>query len=331
METETFKVAAVQAAPVFMDREATVKKACALIAEATLNGARLAVLPEALIPGYPDWIWNLPAGKIAMNQELYGRLLRQSVTIPSETTDRLCAAAKEAGIFVVVGVNQRNSATSGGSIFNTLLYIDDGGNILGHHQKLIPTLAERTVWAYGDPSTLQVYDTPLGRLGGLTCWENYMPLARYTLYTQGISLYVAPTYDESDTWQASMKHIAREGRTYVIGCSMAYKKEHVLDQVPELAPYYEEVDEWINSGNSLIVDPDGEVLAGPLYREEGIIYAEISGKKLLDTKWNIDVAGHYARPDVFSLSVQSSPNPIIRWNDRHHAEDDDTAPPGGDN
>ena len=330
MKSEVFKIAAVQAAPVFMDREATVEKACALIAEAAHGGARLAVLPEALIPGYPDWVWNLPAGKIAMNQGLYGRLLEQSVTIPSRTTDRLCATAKEAGIFVVVGINERNSATSGGSLFNTLLYIDDGGNILGHHQKLVPTLAERTIWAYGDPSTLQVYDTSLGILGGLTCWENYMPLARYTLYTQGISLYVAPTYDESTTWQASMRHIAREGRTYVIGCCMSCKKEDVLTGVPELAPYYEEVGEWVNSGNSLIVDPDGTVIAGPLYREEGILYAEVSGKKLRDTKWNLDVAGHYARPDVFSLWVQRSPNPIIRWNERHNAEDEDTAPPEDD-
>ena len=316
METEKFTIASIQAAPVFMDRDATVDKACRLIAEAAQNGARLAVLPEVFIPGYPDWIWNLPAGKIALNQALYGKLLEQSVTVPSEATERLCAAAKAAHIYVVVGINERNASASGGSLYNTQLFIDDEGNILGTHQKLVPTLSERTIWAFGDPSTLQLFDTPLGRLGGLTCWENYMPLARYTLYSQGINLYAAPTYDESTTWQATLRHIGREGRTYVIGCCMAYTKASVLDALPELAPYYESVGEWVNSGNSTIVDPDGTVLAGPLHQAEGILYAEVDPKKLQGTKWNLDVAGHYARPDVFSLSVQKSPNPIIHWNER---------------
>ena len=324
METETFTIASIQASPIFMDRDATVEKACRLIAEAAQNGARLAVLPEVFIPGYPDWVWNLPAGKMALNQSLYGRLLDQSVTIPSDATERLCSAAREAHIYVVVGINERNASASGGSLYNSLLYIDDEGNILGTHQKLVPTLSERTIWAYGDPSTLQLFDTPLGKLGGLICWENYMPLARYTLYTQGIALYAAPTYDESDTWQATLRHIGREGRTYVIGCCMAYRKEALLDALPELAPYYEGVGEWVNSGNSIIVDPDGTVLAGPLHQAEGILYAEVEPEKLRNTRWNLDVAGHYARPDIFSLSVQKSANPVIRWRETEPPRDDAT-------
>jgi len=315
MDSEKYKIATIQATPVFMNREATVDKACRLIKEAADNGAKLALLPEAFIPGYPDWIWMVPAGKMALNQSLYGKLLQESVTIPSEATDKLCATAKANKIFVVVGVNERNTASSGGSIFNTLLYIDDEGNILGHHQKLVPTLSERTIWAYGDPGTLKVYDTRLGVIGGLICWENYMPLARYSLYSQGISLYNAPTYDESETWQGSMKHIAREGRTYVMGCCMAYKKEDILSALPELEPYYEDVEDWVNTGNSVIVDPDGTVVAGPLLKEEGILYAEVNRKKVLDTKWNLDVAGHYARPDVFKLTVQRSSNPVISWDE----------------
>jgi nitrilase len=321
MEEEIFTVAAVQAAPVFMDRGATVEKACRLIAEAAGNGARLIVFPEAFIPAYPDWVWNLPAGKIAANRELYGKLLEASVSVPSEATERLCAAAKAAGAYVVVGIVERNSGESGNSLYNTRLYLDDTGNILGHHRKLIPTLSERTVWGYGGSGTMEVFETSLGKLGGLTCWENYMPLARYSLYAQGISLYVAPTYDESSTWQASLRHIGREGGTYVIGCCMAYRKADFLAALPELEPYYEEVGEWINSGHSMIVDPDGTILAGPLHREEGILYAEVSPGKLRETRWNLDVAGHYARPDIFSLTVKRAPTPLVRWEEAAEEEE----------
>ena len=320
-----FKVASVQAAPVFMDREATVEKACRLIAEAAGNGARLIVLPEVFIPAYPDWIWNLPAGRIAENRALYGKLLEAAVAVPSEATQRLCAAAKAAGAYVVVGINERNDAESGRSLYNSRLYINDAGTILGCHRKLVPTLSERTVWGYGGTGSMELFDTPLGKLGGLTCWENYMPLARYSLYAQGISLYVAPTYDESRTWQASLQHIGREGGTYVIGCCMAYRKADLLAALPELEPYYETAGEWINSGHSMIVDPDGTILAGPLHQQEGILYAEVHPQKLRDTRWNLDVAGHYARPDIFSLTVRRSPTPMIRW--ETEAKPDETPPP----
>ena len=328
METETFKIAAVQAAPVFMDRDATVEKACRLISEAAGNGARLVVLPEVFIPAYPDWIWNLPAGKIAENRELYGKMLEASVTVPSEATERLCSAAKAAGAYVVVGINERNSAESGRSLYNSRLYIDDAGTILGCHRKLVPTLAERTVWGYGGPGSLELFETPLGKLGGLTCWENYMPLARYSLYARGISLYVAPTYDESTTWQATLRHIGREGGAYVIGCCMAYRKADLLAALPELEPYYEAAGEWINSGHSMIVDPDGTVLAGPLHREEGILYADVSPETLRGTRWNLDVAGHYARPDIFSLTVKRTPAPMVRWETPD--EEEREAPPASE-
>jgi nitrilase len=323
MEETTFKIAAVQASPIFFDRSATVEKACQLIEEAAQNGARLIVFPEAFIPGYPDWVWNVPAGQISLNQELYGMLLEQSVTVPSKEVEILCEAAKKANAYVVMGINERNSEASDGSISNTLLYISKDGTLLGKHQKLVPTLSERTIWKYGDPGTLEVYDTDIGKLGGLICWENYMPLVRYSLYAEGINFYAAPTYDESTSWQATLRHIGKEGRVFVIGCCMAYKKEDILSQCPKLKPYYKNAGEWINSGNSMITDPNGNILAGPLHKEEGILYADADTSVLRNAKWNLDVAGHYARPDAFRLTVRKQSDPIIHIEEKEMDRDEE--------
>jgi nitrilase len=252
MTHDTFKIAAIQASPIFMDREATVDKVCNLIAEVAAKGVRLAVFPETFIPGYPDWIWFVPPGQIALNQQLYGELVDQSVTIPSPTLDKISQAARKAGIYVSIGINERNIEASGGTLFNTNLLIDKDGALIARHQKLVPTVSERTVWAYGDPSTLDVYDTEIGKISGLICHENYMPLVRYSLYGRGIEIYVAPTYDEGDTWQSTIRHIGREGRVYAIGCCMVLRKEDVLSRFPQLEPYYAEAGEWINTGNSII-------------------------------------------------------------------------------
>jgi nitrilase len=315
MGKESFRIAAVQAAPVFMDRDATVDKACSLIKEIGDNDAKLAVFPEVFIPAYPDWIWFVPPGQIVLNQQLYGELVAQAVTIPSPATDRLCQAAHDAGIYVSIGVNERNENASRGSLFNTNILISPDGNIFGRHQKLVPTVSERTVWAYGDPSTLDVYETEVGRIGGLICHENYMPLVRYSLYGRGIELYVAPTYDEGEAWQSTIRHIGREGRVYVVGCCMVLKKKDILERMPLLEKYYEEAGEWINTGNSMIADPEGNIIAGPLSKEEGILYADVNLDNIRNTKWNLDVAGHYARPDAFQLILRTAPNPIIRIKD----------------
>lgn len=318
MKKDMFTVAAVQASPVFMDLDATIEKACRLIHRSAKKGADIAVFPEAFVPGYPDWIWQVPPGDMTLNQDLYAKLLEQSVTVGCAETDRLCEAAKKAGIYVVIGVNEKNAKASGGSIYNSLLFIDPDGNIFGHHQKLIPTAPERTIWAYGDASTVGVYETDLCKVGGLICWENYMPLVRYALYAQGTELYLAPTYDEGQTWNASMRHIAKEGRCFVSGCCMVLKKEEVLKKLPELKGYYKSVGEFINKGNSVIVDPNGDLIAGPLHAQEGILLAEINLHQLRASKWNLDVAGHYARPDAFELTVRKRTAPIIR---EAHSED----------
>jgi nitrilase len=307
----TFKIAAVQATPVFLDREATIAKARELIAEAGRSGARLVVFPEAFIPAYPDWVWRIPPGQHRLLADIYAELLEQSVEIPGPTTEELSKAARQAGVYVVMGLNERNAQASNASLYNTLLYIDPEGELLGKHQKLVPTAPERMVWAQGDGSTLEVYDTSLGKLSGLICWENYMPLARYSLYAWGTQIYLAPTWDSGEPWLSTLRHIAKEGRTYVVGCCSAMRKEDIPEHLEFKAKYYSEVGEWINKGGSAIVSPDGKFVAGPLNAEEGILYAEVDPRQMRGSKWNLDVAGHYARPDVFRLSVSKGDRPMI--------------------
>ncbi len=306
-----FKVAAVQAMPVFLDRAATVEKACELIAAASHEGARLIVFPEAFIPAYPNWVWAIPPGEEEVLNELYAELLENAVTIPSETTERLCQAAKRANAYVVMGMSERNSEASGASLYNTIVYIDAQGQILGKHRKLVPTGAERLVWAQGDGSTLHVYDTPMGKIGGLICWENYMPLARYAMYAWGTQIYLAPTWDRGQIWQATLRHIAKEGRVYVIGCCIAMRKDDIPDHFAFKHKFYANADEWINVGDTAIVDPDGKFLAGPVRSKEEILYAEIDPRQMSGPKWMLDVAGHYARPDVFELIVHTDARQMI--------------------
>jgi nitrilase len=210
------KLAVVQAAPVFLNKAATVEKACAYIQQAAAAGASLVAFPESFIPAYPDWVWAVPPGEDGLLGELYAEFFEQSLEVPGPETLRLCQAAREAGVYVVLGFSERSPQISPASLYNSLLYIDPHGSILGVHRKLVPTGGERLVWAQGDGSTLQVYDTPLGKLGGLICWENYMPLARYALYAWGVQIYVAATWDRGEPWLATLRHIAREGRMYVL-------------------------------------------------------------------------------------------------------------------
>jgi len=307
----TFKIAVVQTAPVFLDRGATVAKACALIAEAGRNGAQMVVFPEAFIPTYPDWVWAIPPGQGRMMGELYAELLAQSVTVPGSATGQLGQAARQAGVYVVIGVNERNSEASNSSLYNTLLFIDAQGELMGRHRKLVPTGPERMVWAPGDGSTLDVYDTPFGRVAGLICWENYMPLARYAVYAWGAQLYLAPTWDRGEPWLSTLRHIAKEGRVYVVGCSIALRKDDIPDSFAFKAQYYADAPEWINVGDSAVVNPDGQFIAGPLHKEQGILYAEIDMGQMRGARWNLDVAGHYARPDVFQLTVRKDARPLI--------------------
>jgi len=303
--TKIVKVAAAQLSPIFLNKEKTIEKACKAILEAGENSADLIVFPEAYISGYPDWVWLIPNSKGADLNELYVKLVENAVSVPDESTRQLCKAAKEAGVNVVMGMHERNSETSNASLFNSLLFIDDKGLIIGKHRKLIPTGGERLVWSQGDGSTLRAYDTSAGKIAGLICWENFMPLARNAIYESGAQLLVAPTWDKSPNWIQSMQHIAREGGLFVISSCMALKMDDIPDSY-EFKKLYPEGREWINVGNSAIIAPNGQILAGPLEAEEGILYAEIDFDQVIKAKRMFDAVGHYARPDVFTFNVKNT-------------------------
>lgn len=311
-ESERFTVAAVQAAPVFLDRAATVAKACRLIAEAGAAGARLAVFPETFVPAYPLWVWSVPASDSRALRELYAELYAGAVEIPGPEVAVLGKAARRAGMAVAIGVNERAAEGSGSTLYNTIVYLGADGSLLGKHRKLVPTSGERLVHGQGDGSTLEVFTLPIGRVSGLVCWENYMPLARYSLYAQGVEIYVAPTWDYGEPWLSTVRHIAKEGRVYVIAACTAIRRDQVPDDVAAKARL-SDASGWLNPGDSAIVDPDGKLLAGPAHEEETILYAEVEIRRLTGARFQLDVAGHYARPDVFDLTVQRATRPFLRF------------------
>lgn len=298
---QPFLVAAVQISPAFLDRDATVDRACQAIAEAGSRGARLVVFPEAFVPGYPLWVWSIAPGQTQALRALYAELLDQAVTVPGAAVAQLCEAARGAGVYVAIGVNERNVEASGTSLYNALLFIGADGRLLGVHRKLVPTAGERLVHAQGDGSGLTAYDTALGRLGGLICWENYMPLARQALYGTGVHLYVAPTWDRGEPWLSTLRHVAKEGRVYVIGCCSAMRPADLPDRFSFKAAVPVSPTGWINPGDSVVVDPDGKVLAGPLHEQQDLLFAEVDPQRIVGSRWQLDVAGHYARPDVLDL------------------------------
>ncbi len=307
---ETVVAAAVQAAPVFLDRDATVERAVGLIEKAAGEGAGLVVFPETFVPGYPDFVWRSRPwddGPAAW----YSRLLDQSVAVPGPATELLGRAARRAGAFVCIGVNESESSSA--TLYNTLLYFGPDGALLGRHRKLMPTGGERLVWGMGDGSGLVVVETPFGRLGGLTCWENYMPLARAALYARGVDVWVAPTWDNSDVWVPTLRHIAKEGRVFVIGATFCMRGSDVPSDIPGRDELYGGDDDWLARGNSAIVDPDGELLAGPLFEEEGLVVAELDAARARRSRRQFDPVGHYARPDVFRLVVDTRPQTAVAY------------------
>lgn len=306
------KVAVVQAAPVLFDREATVDKTCQLIAETAGKGSQLVLFPEAFIPAYPR---GLSFGMVVGSRSPEGRRTWQAywdnaVEVPSPATETLGTAVQDAGVYMAIGVIERDSQFSRGTLYCTLLYFGPDGQLMGKHRKLKPTAAERLIWGEGDGSTLAAFDTELGRIGGLICWENYMPMARMAMYGKGVELYLAPTADHRETWQATLRHIACEGRCFVLGCNQFVTK----DMYPSTLEGVEELDgqpDVICRGGSVIVSPFGEVLAGPLYDQEGILYADLDMGEIVRGKVDFDVVGHYARPDVFQLIVNEKPMPPV--------------------
>ncbi|MBI4788826.1 MAG: carbon-nitrogen hydrolase family protein [Chloroflexi bacterium] len=299
------QAAVVQAAPVLFDREATVEQVGRLTREAAAHGAQLILFPEAFIPAYPRGLsFGVTVGhRTPDGRRLWQRYWENAVDVPSRTTEQLGEAARQANAYLAIGVIERDEF-SRGTLYCTLLYFGPDGRLLGKHRKLKPTAGERLIWGEGDGSTLTVIATEFGRVGGLICWENYMPLARMAMYQKGVEIYLAPTADGRDTWQATLVHIALEGRCYVLGCNQFVAKS----MYPTDLPGYAELDqqpEIMCRGGSAIISPLGKVLAGPLFDQEGILYADLDLAQVVQGKFDFDVVGHYARPDVFQFGVNS--------------------------
>jgi nitrilase len=301
---EKVTVACVQAEPVIFDREATIDRLAGLTFEASRAGAGLVVFAEAFVPAYPSSVWAkaLAGWEDGRAKAAFALLARESVEIPGPAADRIGATARENGVWLVTGVTELDPARPG-TLYNTLLGFGPDGRLALHHRKLVPTNHERLVWGPGDGAGLRAVETPIGRLGGLICWENYMPLARFALYESGVEIYVASTADDAEAWQATLVHLARESRAFVVSpCHFQRAGSY-----PEDFPLRGELVglDLIGRGGSAVLGPDGAYLAGPLYDEEGILYAELDPARLVEERQRFDPAGHYHRPDVLSLTVRA--------------------------
>jgi nitrilase len=292
---EPVTVACAQVEPVLFNRDATIGRIGQVAAEVAGKGAQLVLFPEAFIPAYPSnrWVRFLAGGQDS--KAAYAKLARESLQVPGPDSDRLGEIAREHGLWLAVGANELDR----GTVYNALLLYGPEGNLVLHHRKLVPTNHERLVWGQGTGAGLEAVETGLGRVGGLICWENFMPLARFSLYQSGVEIYLAPTAEDSEQWHDSMKHIARESRAFVLSCCVYQRASSYPDDV-QLA----DGDELVGRGGSAILGPDGSYLAGPAWDEEAILYAELDPQRLYEERQRFDPAGHYHRPDVFRLKVR---------------------------
>lgn len=301
-----FKMACVQATPAIFDIEKSTQKVIDLTNKAAEAGCKLVVFPETFIPGYPAGLGfgTVFGSRSDAGRDQFKEYWQNSVEVPGRYTHQLGECAKENQVFLTVGITERDKVSK--TLYCTLLYFGPDGTLLGKHRKLKPTAAERLVWGEGDGSTLCTFDTDIGRIGGLICWENYMPLARMAMYRQGVEIYLAPTADSRESWTASMRHIACEGRCFVIGCNQYFTKSDFPEHLQaELASDRPEV---LCTGGSVIVSPLGEILAGPLFGEEGILMADIDLDEVVRSRMDFDVTGHYSRDDVFQFTALDQPD-----------------------
>lgn len=295
------KVAVVQDSPILFDLKSSLAKVRELVEQASQNKPDLIVFPEAFLPGYPRGLsFGTSVGsRSEEGREQWLKYSGNSFQVPGPETSFLGEIAKEFNTHLVIGIVEKSES---GTLYCSVLYFDKDGTLLGKHRKLKPTGTERIIWGEGDGSDLTTYDTPFGKIGGLICWENYMPLARTHVYQSGIDIYIAPTADQRDSWQATMKHIACEGRCFVIGCNQFVTKD---DYPEDLLAELESRDHVMCKGGSVVIDPFGNVVEGPLWDQSGILYAELDMNQVIKGKMDFDVTGHYARPDVFELTKKS--------------------------
>jgi nitrilase len=303
------RAAVVQAAPVAFDRDRSLEKVRALAAEAASAGARLIVFPEAFVPGYPRGVdFGARVGsRTPEGRDLFRRYWEAGVDVPGPAAEALGAVARESGAHLVTGVIERD----GGTLYCTVLFHAPDGSLLGKHRKLMPTAAERLAWGLGDGSTMPVIDTPVGRLGAVICWENYMPLLRMHMYAKGVQLYCAPTADDRDTWLPTMRHVALEGRCFVLSCNQFARRSDYPADYPAIQG--DDPETVMTRGGSCIIGPMGQVLAGPHFDGPAILTADLDLDEIPRAKFDLDVTGHYARPDVFRLTVDDRPRPPVDW------------------
>jgi nitrilase len=320
------RVAVVQAAPVVFDVNATIAKLHDLVGAAARHGGRLAVFPEAFVSAYPKGLgFGARMGsRSPEGREEFRRYFDSAISVPGPATDAIGAVAREHRLFLVVGVIERER----GTLYCTALYFASDGTLLAKHRKLMPTALERLVWGQGDGSTLRVIDTAIGRIGAVICWENYMPLLRMAMYAQGIELYCAPTVDDRDTWLPTMRHIALEGRCFVLSACQYLKR---ADCPPDYACIQgDDPATVLIRGGSCIIGPLGQVLAGPAFEGETILVADLNLDEIARGKYDFDVAGHYARPDVFRLHVNTRPLPAVEFDAAGSRESDAGQSSNGD-
>ena len=305
------KVTAVHEPPVYYDLVGSMRRGVEIIERAAKGGSELVVFPEAWLPGYVNFVWALTPthDETGDYPEIYKRLWNNAVDLSTEILLPICDAARENSVVVVLGVQEK----SGGTLYNTGIIIDADGAVLNVHRKLMPTNAERTVWGFGDGSSLRVVDSAVGRIGLLLCWENYMPMARMALYAQNVEIFCAPTAYEPELWHTTMQHIGMEGSCVVVGVCSCVR----IDDLPEDLPGRDKMaewGEWASSGNASIIAPGGRVLAGPAQMTQGLIEAEVDLSAVAERRRLFDVAGHYSRPDVFTLHVDRTRKEPVHFN-----------------
>lgn len=311
------KVCLIQDSPVFFDLEKTLEKIEALVHSYAKQGCKLIVFPESFIPGYPrGFSFGATVGRRSdAGRALYAAYHRNSLDLGSAEFKRLEKLAKTAKVYLVIGVTERQQPS--GSLFCSMLYISPTDGLLGVHRKIKPTGTERLVWSEADGKSLVACQTSIGRLGGLICWENYMPLTRMAMYQQGVEIYIAPTADARESWTATMQHIALEGRCFVLGCNQFFQKSMYPEQYKH---WVKDEAEDLCRGGSVIVSPQGKIIAGPLYDQPGALVAELDLEEIIASKLDFDVIGHYSRDDIFQLHVRDQPDIIVEK--KSHKEDD---------
>jgi len=298
-QTEDVKVAVIQTAPVLFNKQATLEKALGLIKQVAEQGAQLVVFPEAFIPAYPRGLGfgTIVGERLPEGREMWARYFSQSVEVPGPETYELSQIAKKYQLYLGMGISESDQR---GTLYCTYLIFNSDGRLISHHRKIKPTGFERVIWGEGDGSSIKVHQTEIGRIGTLICWENYMPLARMRLFEQGVQIYLAPTADNRDAWQCTLRHIACEGRCFVIGCN-----QHVTKSMyPKDILSSGELEKWpeeICPGGSAIVSPMGEYVVKPVWGER-VIFADLDLAEIIHGKFDLDISGHYSRKDIFKTT-----------------------------